>query len=139
MIRKALRDMDHDFIESAYKFLSSPHDNLPKPITAMEKLFLHTYQMALAEDKTSHQYAKLIFERVIPQRKQVEHLGELDAQMGVNINVITEKVANEQREPIEHEPIGRQEHDGGELYGGCAQEQPRTLVYSSKDARKEER
>ncbi len=92
VIHKALRDMDHSFIECAYKYLSSDCDNMPKPRTAMDRLFLNTYEQALAGEKTSHQYTKLILERVIPQRKQVEHLGETDAQrLGVNINVITEK------------------------------------------------
>jgi hypothetical protein len=75
--------------------------------------------MAMAEDKTSHQYAKLIYERAIPQRKQVEHLGDADAQrLGVNINVITEKaeMAEEENDgiTIEHEPVGREEPHGSE-------------------------
>lgn len=106
VIFKALRDMDHQFIEAMYTLLSAPVDEIPKPRTAMEKLCLNTYEMALSGDKTAHQYAKLIMERVIPQRKQVEHLGEQDAQrLGVNINVITEQQADEKPNiTIEHEP-----------------------------------
>ena len=69
------------------------------------------------EDKTAHQFAKLLFERAIPQRKQVEHLGELDAQrLGVNINVITNKAKEiiDESITIEHESVGRQESHGPE-------------------------
>jgi len=106
---KALSDMGNSFAESAYKYLSADCDNLPKPKTAMDKLMEHSFKMAISGDKTAHQYAKLIFERAIPQRKQVEHLGEADAQrLGVNINVITEK-ANDESFTIEHESEGRKE------------------------------
>lgn len=111
---KALNDMGNSFAESAYKYLSADCDNLPKPKTAMDKLMEHSFKMAISGDKTSHQYAKLIFERAIPQRKQVEHLGEADAQrLGVNINVITEKV--NESVTIEHEPEERSELSGPEL------------------------
>jgi hypothetical protein len=114
---KALSDMGNSFAESAYKYLTAPVDAEPAPITKMDKLFQHTFKMAMAEDKTSHQYAKLIYERAIPQRKQVEHLGDTDAQrLGVNINVITEKaeLAEEENDgiTIEHESIGREEPHG---------------------------
>ncbi len=111
---KALNDMGNSFAESAYKYLSADCDNLPKLKTAMDKLMEHSFKMAISGDKTSHQYAKLIFERAIPQRKQVEHLGEADAQrLGVNINVITEKV--NESVTIEHEPEERRELSGPEL------------------------
>ena len=109
---KALSEMGNSFAESAYKYLTAPVDSDPAPITKMDKLFQHTFKMAMSEDKTSHQYAKLIYERAIPQRKQVEHLGDTDAQrLGVNINVITEKAqeAEEDGITIEHEPeVGRE-------------------------------
>ena len=130
---KALREMDNEFIESAYKILLSDPNNIPKPKTAMEQLFMSVYTRAIdPEDKTSHQHAKLIMERVIPQRKQVEHLGEQDAhRLGVNINVITEK-ANE-REPIEHESIGGSEPHRPELEGGRVEEQSETEPESRTD------
>ena len=114
---KALSDMGNSFAESAYKYLSADCDNLPKPKTAMDKLMEHSFKMAISGDKTSHQYAKLIFERAIPQRKQVEHLGEADAQrLGVNINVITEKAqeGDEHGVTIEHESERREESHGPE-------------------------
>ena len=106
----------------------------------MEQLFMSVYTRAIdPEDKTSHQHAKLIMERVIPQRKQVEHLGEQDAhRLGVNINVITEK-ANEQREPIEHESIGGTESDRSELSGGCVEEQPEAESESRTDPKSPKR
>ncbi len=135
VVRKALREMDHGFVESAYKFLSAPHDNMPKPTTAMEKLILNTYEMAIAGDKTSHQYAKLLLERVIPQRKQVEHLGETDAQrLGVNINVITEKATEDDhngKEPgitIEHEPGRREQSHGNADDGGRTEGEPEPVA-----------
>ena len=116
---KALSEMGNSFAESAYKYLTAPVDEDPPPKTKMDKLFQHTFKMAMAEDKTSHQYAKLIYERAIPQRKQVEHLGDTDAQrLGVNINVITEKAALAEDEKdgvtIEHEPERREEPHGTE-------------------------
>ncbi len=125
-VRKALRDMDHSFVESMFVLLTSPVDNLPKPKTAMEKLCQHTYEMAIAGDKTSHQYAKLILERAIPQRKQVEHLGETDAQrLGVNINVVTEKSEHEQAGvTIEHESVGREQPHGGQSERGSSEIEP---------------
>mgnify|MGYP003121434372 CR=1 FL=1 len=41
------------------------------------------------EDKYAHHFAKLILERVIPQRKQIENVGDV-SNMGVVINVTTE-------------------------------------------------
>ena len=125
VIYKALREMDHGFIESMYALLTSPVDKLPTPKTAMDKLCLNTYEMALAGDKTSHQYSKLILERVIPQRKQVEHLGETDAQrLGVNINVITEQANEEPGITIEHESERGQESHGGQNDGGLSESEP---------------
>ena len=113
---KALNDMGNSFAESAYKYLNAPAGSVIKAVTKMDELMAHSFKMAISGDKTSHQYAKLIFERAIPQRKQVEHLGEADAQrLGVNINVITEKV-NESI-TIEHEPEVRSELSGPELLG----------------------
>lgn len=114
---KALSEMGNHFAESAYKYLCADVDSDPTPRTKMDKLFQHTFKMAMSEDKTSHQYAKLIYERAIPQRKQVEHLGEADAQrLGVNINVITEKAqeGDEHGVTIEHESERREEPHGPE-------------------------
>lgn len=41
------------------------------------------------QDKYAHHFAKLILERVIPQRKQIENVGDV-SNMGVVINVTTE-------------------------------------------------
>lgn len=120
---KALSEMGNQFAESAYKYLCADVDSDPVPRTKMDKLFQHTFKMAMSEDKTSHQYAKLIYERAIPQRKQVEHLGEADAQrLGVNINVMTKKAAQaediEDGITIEHESERREESHGPERLGG---------------------
>ena len=116
---KALADMGTAFAESAYRILSSDPDKPVTPKTKMEVLVLSCFTRAIdPEDKTAHQFAKLLFERAIPQRKQVEHLGELDAQrLGVNINVITNKAKEiiDESITIEHESVNGKESSGPEL------------------------
>lgn len=134
--KKALVDSEREFIVGLHSFLLEPPDNWRPPTNNFEMVIQNTVKRASdPEDKTSHQYVKLILERLVPQRKQVEHLGDLDAKaMGVVINVATQesKDGNE-REPIEHEPIGREQPDGGSDIGGRDEKQPVTLVLSRED------
>jgi hypothetical protein len=105
VVYKALNDMGNEFVEACYKFLSADLDKLPKPRTAMDRLVLNTFQRATDPgDQYGHHFSKLLFERAIPQRKQIEHLGEMDAsRLGVNINVHTERA--EKGVTIDHEPL----------------------------------
>lgn len=138
--KKALVDSEREFIVGLHSFLLEPPDNWRPPTNNFEMVIQNTVKRASdPEDKTSHQYVKLILERLVPQRKQVEHLGDLDAKaMGVTINVATQeqKPDGKIREPIEHEPVGRGESVRGTDIGGRDEKQPVTLVLSREDGGK---
>lgn len=122
--RMSLVAMSNEFPISLFKYLLAPIDQPPKAETKMDQLVEHLIQRALSDDMPSHQDRKLIFERCIPQRKQIEHLGELDAhKFGVEINIQTSE--DRHGKIIEAEPAdperGRESH--GRLSSGCAQDE----------------
>lgn len=51
------------------------------------------------EDKYAHHFMKLLLERVIPQRKQIENVGDV-GNMGVVINVTTDKLDHQEAKRI---------------------------------------
>lgn len=137
--KRTLVESERAVIVAMYDFLMAPPDDWPPPRNNLERVIQNTVRRASdPEEAAGHQYIKLILERVIPQRKQVEHLGDQDAKMGVNINISTETPKHgNAREPIEHEPSGRRESHGTGLHGGREEKQPAALVFSRENAEPE--
>lgn len=69
------------------------HNYMGGPEDRIQQLVQVAFERATdKEDKNGHHFAKLLFERVIPQRKQVEAVGDVDSRMnGITINVTTDK------------------------------------------------
>lgn len=55
---------------------------------SLEKVVKDLIKRALtADDKSAHHYHKLLLSRLVPELKQVEHVGDLDARGGITINI----------------------------------------------------
>ena len=134
--RRALVNSEREIIVGMYEHLATPIERWDKPKTSAELVIQNTIRRAASpDDRFGHHWAKLIWDRMVPQRKQVEHLGDSDARnMGVNINILAEgKKHGHEREPIEHEPVGRGQSHRDPDERGSTEEQSATVILSGED------